>query len=270
MQYFIMVRFVYNLKLLKKKIENRILKYKKILKNDEFIINDDLIDCNDKFWTFLNNLPLLHTFDDGRSFNTGGFDKYSLEFLYKFIKKNISNPKIIETGMGCTTICFLFTKPKRLVTICPEWQINLYNFYEKFTTQISKYELNCNMFTLIKELSEKALPKIVYENMNDNVEYDLAFIDGNHGLGVMIDYFYTMQIIKKNGYLILDDVWIHSVNQLAKILKYSKNWKHVVSYKKTAYFQKITDAKSMGDWDEIEYIKKMSEENYVRANSFEF
>jgi hypothetical protein len=265
-----MYSFIYNLKLLKKKIENRILKNKKLIKHYEFTINDDLIDCNANFSTFINNLPLLHTFDNGRSFNAGGFDKYSLEFLYKFIKTNISNPKIIETGMGCTTICFLFTEPKKLVTICPEWQINLHNFYEKFLKQINKYELNTNAFTLIKELSEKALPKIVYENLNDNIEYDFAFIDGNHGLGAIIDYFYTMQIIKKNGYLILDDVWIYSINEIAKILKYSRHWKHVVSYKKTAYFQKITDAKSMGDWDEIEYIKKMSEENYVRKNSFEF
>jgi hypothetical protein len=73
------------------------------------------------FATFAASPPALHSWDDGKTWHTGGFGSYHLQAIFEFCRKNLPpNSAIIETGAGCSTICFLHLEPKRLVSVAPD------------------------------------------------------------------------------------------------------------------------------------------------------
>src|ERR1700732_826534 len=69
---------------------------------------------------FFHNPPLLHTWDGGQTWNTGGFTGSELENMVALIRLNFPAPKIIETGCGNSTIAFLLCDPSEIVSICPD------------------------------------------------------------------------------------------------------------------------------------------------------
>src|SRR5439155_22271329 len=73
------------------------------------------------FSAYLSNLPLLHSWDGGVSWNTGGFQPEHLADLYRLLREKLPpSPMLLETGAGNSTICLLFLHPRRLVSIAPE------------------------------------------------------------------------------------------------------------------------------------------------------
>ena len=59
-----------------------------------------------------------------------------------------------------------------------------------------------NKVKVIKDLSQNVLPELVLKK----VEYDLIFIDGSHlRRDIILDIVLSWKILKKNGYMILDD-----------------------------------------------------------------
>jgi hypothetical protein len=74
-----------------------------------------------RFEEYLCALPMLHTWDGGTTWNTGGFQREHLEVLHGFLKRELSSsPAILETGAGNSTIAMLFLAPGRLVSVAPE------------------------------------------------------------------------------------------------------------------------------------------------------
>ncbi len=70
---------------------------------------------------FVADLPLLHSWDGGETWNTGGFSEQHLGQLIGFLPDRLPpRPVILETGAGCSTIAFLFLDPLRVVSIAPE------------------------------------------------------------------------------------------------------------------------------------------------------
>jgi hypothetical protein len=71
------------------------------------------------FACFAQNPPKFH-FWDGK-WTEGGFNTYHLEAIYNFCQaRGPQAPTILETGAGNSTVCFLYLKPARLISIAPE------------------------------------------------------------------------------------------------------------------------------------------------------
>ena len=76
------------------------------------------------FDEYLRNIPLLHSWDGGATWGTGGFGPQVLEKLYFFLRNGLpNNPVLLETGAGNSTITMLFLQPKRLISIAPDAQL---------------------------------------------------------------------------------------------------------------------------------------------------
>ena len=61
---------------------------------------------------FVENIPLLHTFDQGKSWNSGGFESWHLRKLHKFCASSLSpSCFIIKTGIGNSSLLFFAFRP---------------------------------------------------------------------------------------------------------------------------------------------------------------
>jgi hypothetical protein len=64
---------------------------------------------------YLDNIPPLHTWDGGQTWNTGGLGRRALEIITTIIDQNFPSPRILETGRGNSTISLLYSAiPLRL------------------------------------------------------------------------------------------------------------------------------------------------------------
>jgi len=222
---------------------------------------------SERFENYLKEIPQLHTWDGGKTFNSGGFTSCQLRYIHDFIKKNIATPRILETGAGNSTLCFLFTEPEILTTICPR---NGQEFlWAGLFKNINKFNLNKNKLNLIQERSEKALPEGVYGKSLKN-NYNFVLIDGNHALNPVIDFYYSNMLLEKGGYLIMDDVQIHFVKEVCKMLKLSKYWEHVHTMGKSVFFKKISDKPEFQHWGNVEHIRRFTEKNSNSENPYAF
>src|SRR5262249_52931387 len=118
---------------------------------------------------YLSDLPLLHTWDGGKTWNTGGFYREIFQAIQPSLTEGM---EIIAKGAGNYTIFFLLHKPRRLVSIAPD--AKLFKRIELFCDQNG-----INRSALQKEIgySEWTLPKMAAAGE----QYDFVLIDGNHG-----------------------------------------------------------------------------------------
>lgn len=73
---------------------------------------------------------------------------------------------------------------------------------------------------LIHDDSTRALPRLLDQGAKQR--FDLAFIDGSHLFDyVFVDLFYTLQLVRPGGLIILDDLWMPAVR--AAIAFFAKN-----------------------------------------------
>ena len=118
--------------------------------------------------------------------------------------------------------------------------------------------------------SEIELPKILAE-LGDPC-FDIALIDGSHGWPyTFIDLYGMNAVLKVGGYLILDDLQLHSVKEMAKFISAdNKNWRTHTELGKAVIFQKITDRAGFGDWDSQPYITAMSHKISLWQDPFSY
>jgi hypothetical protein len=201
---------------------------------------------------YLADLPELHSWDGGVTWNSGGFDRVQLESFIE-LTAGIPNCHVIETGAGNSTIAFLLGSPAKLVSICPE--LKLFQRIQKFCDE---NQINSSKLETLVSFSEIELPKILAELLNPC--FDIALIDGSHGWPyTFIDLYGMNAALKSGGYLILDDLQLHSVKEMAKFVSADdKNWRTHTELGKAVIFQKITDRAGFGDWVSQPYITAMS------------
>lgn len=200
------------------------------------------------FESYLDNIPLLHTWDNGKTWNTGGFEKMSLRAFYNIIEEGWH---ILETGTGNSTITFLYTNPSKLTTIAidPVLFKRIIDFCENNGIDYSKLQQHIGR-------SEWILPKIASEIYNSDRHIDLALIDGGHGWPTaFVDFCYANAILKKDGYMIVDDIQLHSIKELARLL-HNETTRYSLRQNlgKTIIFKKLTDEPFLPDWNDLKYI----------------
>jgi hypothetical protein len=204
------------------------------------------------FETYLSDLPKLHFWDGHAS--TGGFDPGQLRRLHGFIEDRCPpGMSIIETGAGNSTITFLHLSPQRLVSIAPDQAL-----FERIRSYCIENDIEHRALEAHVGGSEWVLPKLAADSQEP--VFDFALIDGQHNWPtVMVDFFYMYFMLKRGGYIMLDDVPIHSVKELARLLMRDvENFRPCLDLKKSLVFEKISDRRELGNFETQTYIVEMS------------
>jgi len=203
---------------------------------------------------YLANIPLLHTWDGGKTWSSGGFNDAQLKLMITLIRKTFSAPRIIETGAGNSTISFLFCNPSEVVSICPEEivfdRINNFCVTHSVSTQRLQRIIGC---------SERELPQIAQRVMVSGKTFDFALIDGHHGWpNVFVDFCYVNALTGQGSLIMVDDIQLHSVRELANLLLEQPGFSFEEDFGKALVFRKTTSAPSMPEWISQPYIVRRS------------
>jgi hypothetical protein len=76
---------------------------------------------------------------------------------------------------------------------------------------------------------------------------------------VMLDFFYINTMLKKGGFLLIDDLELHSVAELVRLLSYqTEDFRLAANLGKLQIFEKLTDAPQLGWWGTQPYVAALS------------
>jgi len=226
------------------------------------------------FASFAARPPALHSWDEGKTWQTGGFDTYHLQAIFDFCRKHlVPRSSIIETGAGCSTICFLHLEPARLVSIAPDKEL-----FRRIDAYCREQGIGTTPLQMYCDGSEWVLPELAkerraragkgitqigamqsFENI-DGQDFDLALIDGLHNWPTsMVDFFYMNFLLRNGGFLMIDDINLHSVAELYRFISFDAvNFRLCADLGKLQIFQKITNQRQLDEWHLHPYVKPLS------------
>lgn len=202
-----------------------------------------------KLEDFINDIPLLHTWDGGITYNSGGFTGQELQAMNEFIDINLDgNSTAIETGLGNSTLIFILSKITKVISICPE--LGLINRFNKYRYN-NFTESDNSKHILYSDISSKILPVI------SNAEVNLALIDGSHSMpDVFIDFYYLNKMLKKGGFLLIDDTNLKSIEPLDQLVSKQKNeYIFITIIRDCKIYKKISDNQTFPEWNLCEHTK---------------
>lgn len=218
-----------------------------------------------QFDAYLSNLPLLHTWDDGRTWNSGGFEPDQLRVLHDFLKDRLAAPPtIVETGAGNTTITLAFLAPARHDVICPDPGVlqRVRNFCEAAELPLAHLAIHTGF-------SEWILPELARPYQTQGPDRDFGLIDGGHNWPtVFVDFFYINAMLRQGGYLMIDDLQLHSVKELGRLLSEEPGFALECDLGKSLIFRKLTPARQLAEWNDSPYIKRITAQYMTSANPF--
>jgi len=217
------------------------------------------------FENYLAELPLLHTWDGGQTWNSGGFEPHQLRRLYAFLRHALPpDPFVLETGAGNTTITLCFLPPARHTVICPDTAV--LSLIERFCQDA---RLPTDHLDVHVGLSEWLLPELAARAREGEAPLHFGLIDGGHNWPtVFVDFCYVNFMLRQGGYLLIDDLQLHSVKELGRQLAEEPGFELALDLGKSLVFRKTTEARQLGEWNESPYILRLSEENQRRPNPF--
>ncbi len=211
-----------------------------------------------QFDEYLDQLPLLHTWDGGRTWNTGGFHKWHLRQMHDLLNDPaLPVRSVLETGAGNSTLTFLFARPNRVVSVLPAGATDLADRIRDYAVAAG---LPVERWTCEFEQSEFALPRLCRE-AGDLAPFDYVLIDGSLGMpSVFIDLYYTNRLLRPGGFLVLDDVNLHSAKEAARLLREQPQFVLKLDLGKALVFQKIAEFREFGDWNSQPYVLRRTAE----------
>jgi hypothetical protein len=218
-----------------------------------------------KIAEYLNDIPLLHTWDGGQTWNTGGFSREHLERMIQFFQEHApSGPAILETGAGNSTITFLLLRPGSVVSICPEAEL-----FARIRNYCEAHEISTGPWVRHLDGSEWILPKLADHSRTSKPIFDIALIDGCHNWPmVFVDFCYVHFLLKTGGHLIVDDLHLHTAKELARLLAEGDEYERVLDLGKALVFRKRTELRSMPEWTGQRYVVRRTEEYARTSNPF--
>jgi hypothetical protein len=217
------------------------------------------------FEEYVRAIPLLHSWDYGVTWNTGGFERYELEKLYEFLRDQLpDHPVVLETGAGNSTITMLFLQPTRLISIAPEAQL-----FERIHRFCQKNGICDTAIEAHIDGSQWVLPRLAADNRPSEPILDFALIDGNHGWPTsFVDLEYINSMLRQGGYLMIDDVQLHAEKEMARLLSEHAGFSLVLDLGKSLVFRKLTTERDLGDWGDQPYIVRRTSEYARFPNPF--
>jgi predicted O-methyltransferase YrrM len=205
------------------------------------------------FEDYLKNIPLLHTWDGGKTWRTGGFQAPHLATLFELVEHaGGRDARVLETGAGNSTIAFLYARPRQVVSVAPDADL-----FKRILRFCEANGVDHSALVQIVNRSEWALPEIAKEKE----PFDLVLIDGNHGWpAVFVDFCYAYATLRKGGILIIDDLQLYSVKELARLMVVDTNrFSSVRDMGKAIAFSKNLDDEFLPDWGGLPYIQRKTE-----------
>lgn len=195
---------------------------------------------------YLSNIPKLHSWDGGKTWNTGGFERKHLQPLLPLIGKG---KRILEAGCGNSTIFFLISEPAELISIDPNPAI-----FDRIAAYCTENAIDQSKLNKIVEGSEFVLPDLARKFP---LHFDFILIDGNHGWpAVMVDFCYTLRMLAPDSYLMIDDIQLHAVKELARLLNEQPGFEIVADLGKALVFRRTGSFQAMPGWWEQKYIAR--------------
>ena len=218
-----------------------------------------------QFSEYLSDLPLLHSWDGGATWNTGGFQADQLAALYEFLKARLpASPNLLETGAGNSTICLLFLNPGRLVSVAPEAAL-----FDRIRGYCARHGISAASLDAQVSGSEWTLPQLALEVRDKPPCFDFALIDGSHNWPmVFVDFCYANYMLKAGGFIMIDDVQLHSVKELARMLSEHPDFRLELDLGKSLVYRRVSDRRTMSEWLDIPYISRMSSRYAQAPNPF--
>lgn len=206
---------------------------------------------------YLSNLPKLHVW--GGVPSDGGLWADLLRQIVRLVEQ-YNRPVILETGSGNSTIAFLLSGVENLISVSSGKEV-----FDRVQAYCLENNIETSSLRRIDERSEIALPKIVEEG----VLIDIALIDGGHGWPtVFVDFCYINMMLRENGTLIIDDIHLHSVKELARLLVSGNEFSLIHQDSKTVIFRKITNEKFLPHFQNQRYIMKKTADDDAAGKRF--
>lgn len=217
------------------------------------------------FEEYLVDVPLLHSWDGGKTWNTGGFEPSQLRQMYDFLKDSLPpSPFVLETGAGNTTITLAFLRPANQLVICPDDALlqRIRQFGRDRGLAMDHLDTRIGM-------SEWVLPELAARSRTGEPPLHFGLIDGGHNWPtVFVDFFYVNFMLRQGGYLMIDDLHLHSVKELGRQLAEEPGFELALDLGKSLVFRKVTAARHLGEWADSPYIRRLSEEYLSRPDPF--
>lgn len=197
----------------------------------------------------LADLPRLHHW--GGDPQVGGLNTTIGERLIAEVGR-FGSPRVIETGAGATTLLFCALGVTELTTIAPDAALQ-----QRVIDEASRRAIATTALDFVCEPSEAALPRLAAAGHR----VDVALIDGHHGWpNVFVDFCYFNMMLGAGATLLVDDVQLYSVAQLALLLVEEPTFELVAVDDKLATFRKVADAPSLPDWRHEPFIERLTRE----------
>lgn len=199
---------------------------------------------------YLADIPNLHTWDGGETWNSGGFFEPDLSALIRLVRDCGPGAEVVETGAGNSTVSFLLAGAGRVQAICPDQDL-----FDRIAAYCDAQGIDRSGLTPIVGWSEDVLPKLADRMEAEGRRADLVLIDGGHGWPtVFVDFCYMFRILRPGGYLVIDDIQIHGIKELARMLVEDPRVERVETLRKTLIFRKTADVRYLPDWYDQPYI----------------
>jgi Methyltransferase domain len=223
---------------------------------------------NDSYLAFLAELPKVHTWDGGKTWNAGGFGSNALAALRTCLETELkgAQPVIAETGAGNSTILFLFMRPKKLYSISVDPDL-----LPRIKAYCDEAGLAHDALDFTLGRSEAALPALADALRAEGTGLDVALMDGGHGWPtVFVDFCYLNAALKKGGLLIVDDLQIYAVNEFARWLALLPDFELVLNLKKVLVFRKVRAFDYLSDFGAQPYINRRTKARVAMADPYDF
>lgn len=216
------------------------------------------------FDEYLKNIPALHSWDGGKSWNSGGFAAEHLRVFFDLVARvGGRRASVLETGAGNSTIAFLYACPARVISVAPDAAL-----FERIFSACRSRGVDMSPLEHHVDRSEWLLPKLAEAGRNERPGIDLALIDGGHGWPtVFVDFCYANVMVRRGGIIIIDDVHLHSIKELGRLLlRQSSAFTLVEDVGKALAFRKDTDDQFLPGWEGEAYIRERTEA-YARSGA---
>jgi hypothetical protein len=215
------------------------------------------------FEAYLANLPMLHTWDYGKTWNTGGFSAEQLRTLHGVVTDHFGGRpvKVIETGAGNSTIMFLHLPLESLVSVAPAESLR-----DRILTYCTAEGVDVSKLDFRVARSELELAKMVLGSEKPGwgappgrPRFDVALIDGGHGWPtVFVDFCYLNMMLREGSLLLLDDVQLYSVAELSRLLQQQPGFELAHDLVKLQVWRKTDDEPFLPEHSSEPYILEMT------------
>lgn len=180
--------------------------------------------------------PRLHAFPRG-GMQTGGVTRPMGEYMIDRLVA-LDSPVVIETGAGLSTLLFCCLA-LRVTSIAPDAEL-----WQRIEDEAGRRSIDLAPLRQICDRSDLALPRLAEA---ERASVDLAFIDGDHGWpSVFVDFCYMNMMLREGGLLLIDDIFQYSVAQLAMWLRQQPEFEYEGRWTKMVTFRKTSDSPFVG------------------------